>query len=569
MTSPTSRAFDGPGADLAARSLERGRLGYERQDWNDAFEALTAADRAGALETEDLNRLAWSAGLTARDDEMLVALERWHQAELAAQRPLAAARAALWLGFRLFARGEASRAGGWLGRSQRLVEQVGSECVEQGYLLLPATQRLLNIGEFQAAHDAAARAVALGVRFADADLQAFACNLQGRAMLRLGRIDAGLTLMDEAMVSVRSGELSPVVTGLVYCSAIAAGQRIYAFDRTREWTSALDAWCTSRPQMVLFKGHCLVHRAQLLRLGGAWARALEEAQGAVSRCVGDFDRDAAGLAHYEQAEVHRLRGDAAAAEASYREASRCGVEPQPGLALLRLWQGDREAAASAIRRVTAATSDVLARTRHLPAYAEIMLAVGDLEEARSASRELDQAAASFNVAVLTAMAWQTWGNLQLATGNARAAPEAVRGAFGIWQQLGARFEAAQQRQLLARACLALGDAEGARLELDAACETFAALGAGPSLAGARTLRDSIGANHHPRPPASGPDARGLTARELEVLRLLATGKTNKAIALDLGLSGKTVDRHVSNIFDKLRVASRSAATAFAYEHHLV
>jgi len=561
----SAKSVEELGAGLSARSLERGRVCYERQDWNDAFEALSASDRTVALGAEDLNRLAWSAGLTARDDEMLVALERWHNAELAAGRTLAAARAALWLGFRLFARGEVSRAGGWLGRSQRLVEEAGRDCVEQGYLMLPATQRLLNTGEFQAAHDTAARAVALGVRFDEPDLQAFARNLQGRALVRLGRLDAGLALMDEAMVAVRSGELSPVVTGLIYCSAIAAGQRIYAFERTREWTGALDAWCEARPQMVLFKGHCLVHRAQILRLGGAWPRALEEAQGAVSRCVGDFDREAAGLAHYEQAEVHRLRGEVPAAEGCYREASRCGVEPQPGLALMRLGQGDRAAAANAIRRVAAATGDALARTRYLPAYAEIMLAVGDIEEARTASRELDQTAGSFKTEVLTALAWQTWGAVQLAAGNARAVPEPVRGAFGIWQKLGAPFEAAQRRLLLARACLAMRDAEGARLELDAACETFASLGAGPSLAEAGALREASAPQHR----LPGAAVQGLTARELEVLRLLATGKTNKAMAQDLGLSGKTVDRHVSNIFDKLQVASRSAATAFAYEHHLV
>ena len=561
----SAKSVEELGAGLSARPRERGRVCYERQEWNDAFEALSAADRTDALCAEDLNRLAWSAGLTARDDEMLVALERWHNAELAAGRTLVAARAALWLGFRLFARGEASRAGGWLGRSQRLVEEAGRDCVEQGYLMLPATQRLLNTGEFQAAHDTAARAVALGVRFDEPDLQAFARNLQGRALVRLGRLDTGLALMDEAMVAVRSGELSPVVTGLIYCSAIAAGQRIYAFERTREWTGALDAWCEARPQMVLFKGHCLVHRAQILRLGGAWPRALEEAQGAVSRCVGDFDREAAGLAHYEQAEVHRLCGEVVAAEGCYREASRCGVEPQPGLALMRLGQGDRAAAANAIRRVAAATGDALARTRYLPAYAEIMLAVGDIEEARTASRELDQTAAGFKTDVLTALAWQTWGAVQLAAGNARAVLEPVRGAFRIWQQLGAPFEAAQQRLLLARACLAMGDAEGARLELDAACETFASLGAGPSLSEASTLREASAPQHR----LPGAAVRGLTARELEVLRLLATGKTNKTIAQDLGLSGKTVDRHVSNIFDKLQVASRSAATAFAYEHHLV
>jgi DNA-binding CsgD family transcriptional regulator len=556
--SPKHRAAD------PARLLERGRACFKRHEWNDAFHALSRADASTPLGADDLQRLASSAGLTAREEEMLPAQERLYHACLEAGDSRAAARAALWLGFRLLARGEAARAGGWLGRAQRLVEGEGRDCAEQGLLLLPASQRHLNMGEFDQAHDAAARAAKLGERFGEADLVTFARHLQGRALLGQGRLAEGLALLDEAMVAATSGELSPLVTGLIYCNAISSCQRVYAFDRTREWTAALHRWCNAQPQLVMFRGHCLVDRAEIMQMGGSWPEALEEARRAVECCVGPFDRESAGRAHYLQGEIHRMRGEVAEAETAYRNASRYGVEPQPGLALLRLAQGDREAAASAIRRLVSATSDRLQRTRFLPAHVEIMLAVGDLEEARAASRELDQTAATFNIQGLAAITSQACGAVQLAEGNARVVLDPVRRAFGIWQQVGAPYLAARLRVLLAQACVALGDAEGARLELEGAREVFAGLGARPDVAAVDAVGASLERNR------KGAAARhGLTARELQVLRLVARGKTNKAIASELSLSGKTVDRHVSNIFTKLDVSSRAAATAFAYEHQLI
>jgi DNA-binding CsgD family transcriptional regulator len=552
------------GAADPARALERGRACFERHEWNDAFHALSLADASTPLGADDLQRLASSAGLTARDDEMLPAQERLYHAYLEAGESLAAARAALWLGFRLFARGETGQAGGWLGRAQRLVEREGRDCAEQGYLLLPASQRLLGMGEFDQAHDAAARAAQLGERFGEADLIAFARNVQGRALLGSGRLDEGLALMDEAMVAATTGELSPLVTGLIYCHAISSCQRVYAFDRAREWTAALHRWCNAQPQLVMFRGHCLADRAEIMQMSGSWAEALEEARRAVACCVGPFDRDSAGRAHYQQAEIHRLRGEVSEAETAYKNASRYGVEPQPGLALLRLAQGDREAAASAVRRLASAAGDRLQRTRFLPAHVEIMLAVGDLEEARAASRELDETASKFNVEVLAAITSQVHGAVRLAEGDARAVLDPVRRAFGVWQQVGAPYLAARLRVLLARACVALGDVDGAWLELEGAHEVFAGLGARPDLAEV----DAIGASL--KRSRKGPaDRHGLTVRELQVLRLIASGKTNKSIARELSLSGKTVDRHVSNIFTKLDVPSRAAATAFAYEHQLI
>jgi DNA-binding CsgD family transcriptional regulator len=548
----------------ASELLERGRAAFERHEWNDAFAALSLADQSRALDADDLERLSWSAGLTARDDEMLMTQERLYNARLDAGECLAAARAAFWLGFRLLALGEIGRSGGWLGRAQRLVEREGRDCVERGYLLLPAAQKHLSAGEFSEAHDAAARAAEVGERFDEADLLAFARNLQGRAFLSAGRIDHGLPLLDEAMVAAVSGELSPVVTGVIYCSAIASCQRVYAFDRVREWTAALTDWCDAHPQLGMFTGVCLVHRAEILQLGGSWSEAVVEARRAAERCVRPPEREAAGRAHYQEAEVHRLRGEFDEAEAAYRSASRFGVEPQPGLALLRLAQGDRDAAVSAIRRMIAATGDPLPRTRFLPAYVEIMLAAGDLDGARSASRELDDTAARFDTSVLRAIVGHARGAVELAAGNASAALDPARRAFQIWQQLGAPYLAARLRVLLAQACVALGDVEGARLELESAREVFEQLGARPDLVAVEAIEAGL-----TRDQARSTPQHGLTERELQVLRLVASGKTNKSIARELALSEKTVDRHVSNIFMKLDVPSRAAATAFAYEHRLI
>jgi DNA-binding CsgD family transcriptional regulator len=545
--------------------LSRGRAHFERHDWRDAFEALMLADRSHPLGAEDLQRLAWSAGMAGRDEEMLAAQERVHRAWLELGEELAASRAAFWLGFRLLARGEYGRAGGWLSRAQRLVDLHAEECVEQGYLLLPAAQRHLSAGEHAKAVDCASRAVSIGERFGEADLIAFGRNLHGRALLSDGQIEPGLAHLDEAMLAATTGELSPAVTGIVYCTAIAACDRIFALDRVREWTSALSKWCDDHPQLGMFTGHCLVHRAEVMELRGAWPEAVEEARRAAERCVRDIERTAAGRAHYQQGEIHRLQGQFPLAESAYREASRFGHEPQPGLALLRLAQGEPEAAATTSRRIIGAAPDRWARTRLLPAHVEIMLAVGDVAEARKARDELQETAALIGTEVLAAIAQHAAGMLHLAEGNPHAALAPVRSAFSVWQRLGARYLEARLRVLLARACAAAGDLEAASLELGCAREVFEELGAKPDLAAIATLD---------RPSDQGQGryagvAHPLTERELQVLRLIAGGNTNKMIARELSLSEKTIDRHASNIFGKLGVSSRAGATASAYERKLI
>jgi DNA-binding CsgD family transcriptional regulator len=537
--------------------LTRGRESYRQRAWAAAYQSLSLADQATLLAVEDLELLATSAYLSGREDEFLRVLERAHQAHLHAGQSVRATRCAFWVGIRLFLRGETGRGTGWLARAQRLLAQ--RDCVEQGYLLLSVATQQLAAGNSDAAYTTALSAAAIGERFGEPDLSVCARHMQGRTLVHQGQVQAGLALLDEAMVAVTVGELSPIMTGLIYCSVIETCQQTYALDRAREWTAALTQWCMQQSEMVAFTATCLVHRAEIMHWHGAWPDALKEARRACERCTLGVDQRPPAAAFYQQAEVHRLRGEFAAAEEAYRHASQGGWEPQPGLALLRLAQGRLEAADAAIRRVLSVTTDRLQRTRLLPAYIEIMLAVGAVQEARDACRELEETAERFGIGVLHAMAAHARGAVALADGDAWAALGALRRAWQVWQQVEVPYLAARVRVLLGLACRALRDEDGSRLELDAARAVFAQLEAAPDLAWIDSLSQ--------RAPSGHP--HGLTPRELQVLRLVATGKTNKAIATELCVSEKTVDRHVSNIFTKLHVPSRAAATAYAYEHKLI
>jgi DNA-binding CsgD family transcriptional regulator len=543
------------------KELERGREFYASRAWTHAYASLSQADQLASLGAEDLEMLATSAYMLGRDDDYLGGLERAHHAYLEAGEALRAVRCGFWLGINLATRGEMGRASGWFGRAQRLVEREQGECVERGYLLLPDMLQEAARGDYEAAYATGSEAVEIGERFGDGDLLALALQEQGNALIKQGRVEQGLGLLDEAMLAVTAGELSPVVTGLIYCGVIDSCQEAYELRRAQEWTAALTRWCEQQPDMVPYSGQCLVHRAEIMQLHGAWPDALEEARRAGLRFAGrmKMNQQAAAQALYRQGEVHRLQGEFARAEEAYRDARRCGLEPQPGLALLRLAQGDRDAAIAAIRRVIGETSERPWRARLLPACVEIMLAADETAEAHSACLELEELSAGHESGILGATAAHARGAVALADGDSRAALAALRRAGRVWQELEAPYEAARARVLVALACRALGDDDTAELELDAARAIFEELGAAPDLARVDALVPAVA-------PA---DSRGLSPRELQVLRLVAAGETNKAIAADLVLSERTVDRHVSNIFAKLGVSTRAAATAYAYEHQLV
>jgi len=541
----------------ARLDLEQGRTAYAEQRWVDAYESLARADEAAPLEPDDLELLARAAYMLGRDGDYVRGLERAHYGHLDAGETPRAARCTWWIGLCLLLRGEGAPALGWFARGDRLLEREQRDCVERGYLLMAHMLQQFAEGDFQGAHDSAAEAIEIGERFRDRDLVALGVMDQGHALLELGRRREGLRLVDESMVAVTSGRLSPIVSGILYCNNIAVCQNAYELRRAREWTTALTVWCEQQPHMVAHQGVCLVHRAEIMQLQGHWDAALDEARRVSGEGV--LNLRAVGGAHYVQGELHRLRGDFDASERAFGLATRRGAEPQPGLALLRLAQGNTEAALGAIRRAVGETDEALRRAALLPAHVVIALAAGEVDEAERASEALSAISETHGSDAVRAMSDSARGAVALARGDAARALGAARHALQAWQELGAPYEAARMRVLLGLACAELGDADGARLELEAARASFEELGARPDVARVDGLLSS----------GSAEDDHGLSPRELEVLRLVAGGRTNKAIAAELVLSERTVDRHVSNIYAKLGVSSRAAATAYAYERRLV
>ena len=533
--------------------VERARLAYAERSWLEAYEAFARADEAEPLAPEDLELRAVTARMLSRDDEAVEMLERAHHAYLEKAETARAAYCAGWIGMTLFYNGAVGPAGGWIARAHRLLEDVPEETAVHGYALLPEVFRHEGAGDLDAAAAVAGRVAEIGKRHGDPDLMALAIHAQGHMLVLAGRASEGLTLLDEAMVTVRTAELSPFVVGIVYCGVILACQAGFEVGRAREWTLELTRWVEEQRDLVAFRGRCLVHRAEILQLGGSWSEALEEARLAAERFV-ETKNPAAGLALYRQGELLRLRGEFDAAEQAYRDASRNGWEPQPGFAQLRLAQGKRGAALAAIRRANSESAEPLRRATLLPVQVEIALAADEVEEARTACLELLKLAEQYESRMLDAIVAHAEGAVALAEGDASAALGRLRHAQRIWLELDAPYEVARTRELIAHTCSALGDDEAGALELAAARELFESLGAAPDLA---------------RMSAPAASKYGLSKRELEVLRLVASGRSNREIAASLVISEHTVARHVQNIYSKLGLSSRSAATAFAFERELV
>ncbi len=546
--------------DVAAE-LERAREYHRRQAWADACEVLQAIDQVAPLGLEDLARLAESAHILGRGEDAVRLLQRLYQMHVSRGATGEAVRTAFYLWHALIAKGEFAHAGGWIARAWRLAES-GPDVAELGFLSIPEAERQFGEGDFAGAFATAGRAAELAGRLGDRDLIAIAAHIQGRARIRQERVVEGMALLDEALVEVTAGATSAAVTSWIYCSVIDACGELQELRRAREWTLALNAWCDVRPQYTgAFSAVCRVHRAELLLLNGDWPDAVREAQLACEELTRGYGEAMAGSAFYQLAEVYRLRGDFDAAGQAYLNASRYGGQIQPGLALLWLTQGKVEVSVAAIRRALTETARPLDRARMLPAYVEIMLAGHDPAAARAGAGELGEIAKVYDTVGLHARSAYARGAVHLADGTPDAALPPLRQAWQRWCDLEVPFEAACTRVLIGLACRALQDEGSAVMELDAARHTFAQLGAVPDLTRTEALigqaligRAEIG------------DAPGLSPRELEVLRLVAAGRSNQAIAAELLISDRTVERHVSNIFVKLGVGSRTAAAAYAFVH---
>jgi DNA-binding CsgD family transcriptional regulator/tetratricopeptide (TPR) repeat protein len=540
-------------------ALQRGRDAFDRHIWTEAYAALDAVDREEPLAAEDLERLSIASYLTGQSAERTNGLlTRGHHAYLERGERAKAAQAAFWLAFSLMHAGERAQAAGWTARAQRLLDDGHIDCVERGYLLIPQAHQKIG-SDVAAAAALFADAAAIGDRFGDANLSSLARQGHGRALLRLGEIANGTALLDEAMVAVTAGDVSPAVAGTIYCSVISGCVEIFDLRRAQEWTEALNRWCATQSGMVTYRGECLVHRAEVMTAHGDWAQAIEQTREACEYFERAAMRSALAAAWYLLGDLHRLRGSIASADEAYRRSSDAGRTPLPGLALLWLEQGRGDDAKAALGRALEETSDRRQRSIALSAYVDVSLAVGDVAAARRAADELAAIAAGLETPLVRATADQRMGGVLLAESHPKDALRALHRALTTWRDLEVPYEIARVTVLIGRACHALGDTAGGDLELTAARRAFTSLGALPDLA------HLDAASRTPSASDDGP----LTAREIEVLQLIACGKTNRTIADELGISEKTVARHVSNIFTKLDVSSRAGATAYAFQHHLV
>jgi DNA-binding CsgD family transcriptional regulator len=534
------------------RAIEDARAASDSQRWGDAWRLLSGV-AVDELDVDDLDRLATAAYLTGHDEEGFAHWARAHRLCAAAGALQRAAHFGIKLAQGLGFAGDLGRCRGWVDRTARLLQDAGIECVEQGYLEHGlAMLRIIGAGDIAGAHAHFVRAGKVGARYAHRELVTLARIGEGRMLVYLGEVDEGMPLLDEAMVSIEAGELSPLATGDAYCSVIDACAELMDLARCRSWTESFVRWCDAQQELVLYRGHCFLHRAEVLGHLGAWPEALVEARHACDRLAAPVHPVALGAACGIEGDLLRLVGDLAGAEDAYRRASELGCDPQPGLALLRLAQGRGEAADAMIRRALGEAEGPISRARLLGAYVEIVLAAGDPGAARTAAEELHGTGADLGTPLLRAHAARAAGAVSLAEGDARAALVELRRAFTGLHALGVRYEAARTRLLIADACDALGDHDAATMESAAARSALDSLCGSGGTAG--------------RPTSPG---EGLTLRELEVLRLVAQGKTNRAVARELVISEKTVASHVSHIFTKLGVTSRSAATAYAYDHDLV
>ena len=416
---------------------------------------------------DDLGRLAEAAYMLGREDERLQALERAYQAHLDAGAARPAARCAFWSGLTLLLRGEAARANGWFGRAERLLERERDDCVEQGYLLVPAL--LAQVGrDDEAACATAAQAATIGERFGDRDLVALVVQEQGHALVRLGRVEQGLRLIDETMVAVVAGELSPIVTGLIYCNTIAFCQGALELGRARSgptrWPSGASASPTWSPTPA-----------------SAWSTAPRSWN---SRATGTSPSKRPGAPtslrlRFHQRRPRGLSSGRGPPRARGSRRRRAGV-PRGEPLRVRAAARHRPPATRARARGRRGRGDPagalrghgsVRRLRLLPACVQIMLAAGDGEAARAASEELERLAARYDSGMARALAAHAAGAVALAEGDAGAALTALRRACREWQELGVPYEAARARVLVALACKRLGDEDAAALELEAAGDT--------------------------------------------------------------------------------------------------
>ena len=502
---------------------------------------------------EDLERFAAAAYLIGEEREALELWAHLHQGCANCGRADDAARWAFWIGLLHLLAGRAGQAGGWCARARRLLPSEGSGGAAAGYgdIIdgLMGADGAPPIQRFDAAID-------LAERFDDQDLLAIGLLSRGQALIRSDVVAEGVKLLDEAMVTVTAGRVAPVLAGVVYCAVILTCQSVFDLERAVQWTRELDAWCAAQPDLVPYRGQCLVHRSELLVTEGDWAAAEREADKALVH-LGASSEMVVGRARYQRGEIHRLRGAYGSAAEMYREADLRGFPPQPGAALLLLAKGQNSEAAETLQAALEASRGAERRLLLLGPLVETLVAAGKLGPARAHAEELTERAAQIGAPLIEATALDATGRLLLAERKPQAARSILREALVIWQRLASPYQAARTRRMLGEAQLSLGETAAARADIAAAQEVFVRLGAEPDAALAAALL------------ANDRDTGGLTAREVEVLALVAEGETNRQIAASLAISQHTVARHLSNIFDKTGTSNRTEASIHAQKAGLV
>ena len=535
------------------QTLKRAREALQKHEWSTAFRLLSEVEQQGPLEPEDLQQQAIAALLLGKSKEGIELFSRAHQTFLTHDKISDAIRCGFWVAFLSQLNNEPAQSSGWLSRISRMIEN-RADCLESAYVQLVNAIRLVREKDYTSALKLFQNVAATAARFRDKDILTMALLGQGRALIQQGKIPSGVALLDECMVAVTSGEVSPHLAGGVYCSVLDLCTEIFDLARAKEWTSALDRWCNAQGEPISYRGHCMVRRAEILQLHGTWPDAFSVAQSACDESAHSA-KGVMGAAFYRLGELHRLRGEFQNAEEAYRHASTYNPQPQPGLALLRLMQGDVDTANASIRRIADEVRSACDRAKVLDAYVEIVLAVNDVSSARAGSDELFKIATQLDAAYVYAISERASAAVSLAEGDPRSALGLLRQSLSRWRELEAPYEAAKVQALIGLCCRELGDRDTAELELNAARIAFAKLGAAPDLA---RIDAYLGK----------PKETSLTDREIEILKLIASGMTNRQIGGKLEISEKTVARHVSNIFMKLDLNSRAAATAYAYQHGL-
>lgn len=546
------------------RRMELAHEAFQKQNWREAYDCFQNASLGAELTAPDLELFGSSAYLTARDDEASSLWARSHNAFVDQGDLARAARLGFFLSLTFLLRGEMPRSSGWLARSQRLLETIDDQAAEHGFCNLLIGLRKLFGGDPEDALEIIDKTVTLAGRCGDRDLLALSLLGRGQTLIALRRASEGQSCLDEAMVCVTSGSVTPILCGVIYCAVILTCQSIFDVERAREWTSEFNAWCQPQPDLIPFRGQCLIHRSEILQMRGEWPAAMQEADQAC-RWLKDRSEATVGRAQYQKGEMHRLIGEFDLADKSYRMAAVYGIDPLPGRALLRLQQGQFDEAVASIQEAcgpgfgipeSVGKSD---RLKLLGPSVEILLRAGDVDTAIAAANELSAWKETFPAPLLVATSAYADGFIRAANGETEPALAELKKSLTLWQQLGMPYEVARVRVRLADLHHKLGDVDLAATHGEAARETFLRLGAGPDLRGLESLAWNSG----------GVGNSGFTSRQMQVLRLLADGRSNREIAVELGISEHTVARHVSNIFDKSGVSSRTAAIAYAHRKNLL